>query len=208
MFCPVCRSEFREGFTECKSCQVKLVSDLNDLSEKVDGEFLLCTACEKEFHDQDITYCDDCGLKLVRSVLQDDTYVFLEEPSEEYQDEGEMVPEMPDFKHLTTLSEEDSTVLIESEDVQMLVKIQQLLNKNGIDFDVKWPKPEKNPLGFILGLGSPVEREFPKILVRPENEEAAIRLIVAEKELGLSGPPPELMDCDDEDESDDDYEEE
>jgi len=28
MFCPVCRSEYREGFTECADCKVALVNDL------------------------------------------------------------------------------------------------------------------------------------------------------------------------------------
>ena len=39
MFCPVCKGEFREGFTHCDSCNVNLVEDLNNITEKVDGEF-------------------------------------------------------------------------------------------------------------------------------------------------------------------------
>lgn len=30
MFCPKCRAEFREGFTECKKCGVDLVEELSE----------------------------------------------------------------------------------------------------------------------------------------------------------------------------------
>jgi hypothetical protein len=30
MFCPLCRSEYREGFTECSDCGVPLVPELPD----------------------------------------------------------------------------------------------------------------------------------------------------------------------------------
>ena len=201
MFCPVCRAEFREGFTECRSCQVNLVEDLDNLSEKIEGEFLLCTSCENEYHDEDIEFCDDCGLKLVRAVLRDDEYIFLEAPQQEYRPD-ELVPEMPDFKHLVSLDEDESVVLIESEDVKMLVRIQHLLDENGVDFDLKWPDPDKSQLGSILGSGSPLDREFPRIFVRPQNEEQAIRIITADDELGLGGLPPELEEAYDDEETD------
>lgn len=205
MFCPVCKAEFREGFTECKACQVKLVEDLSDLSEKIDGEFLLCTICQREYHTDDVEYCDDCGMKLVRAVLQDDEYIFLEAPEHEYRKES-LVPEMPDFAHLVSLDENEAAVLIESEDVKMLVRIQHLLDVNNIDFDLKWPDPDNNPLGTLLGSGNPLEREFPRILVRTENEAEAIKIIVADQELGLGGLPPELEEADDEDEDEEDDE--
>ncbi len=28
MYCPICRAEYREGFTQCSECDVKLVNDL------------------------------------------------------------------------------------------------------------------------------------------------------------------------------------
>jgi len=28
MFCPICKSEYREGFTQCDECKVKLVQEL------------------------------------------------------------------------------------------------------------------------------------------------------------------------------------
>lgn len=205
MFCPVCKAEFREGFTECKSCQVNLVEDLDNLEEKITGEFLLCTACQNEYHEQDIEFCEDCGLKLVRAVLQDDEYIFLEAPQQEYREDS-LVPEMPDFEHLTSLDENESVVLIESEDVEMLVRIQHLLNVNNIDFDLRWPEASDNPLGTLLGSGSPMDRDFPRILVRPENEGEAIRLITADQDLGLGGLPPELEESDEDDEENDEYE--
>lgn len=207
MFCPVCKAEFREGFTECKACGVDLVEDLHDLSGQIRGEFLLCPDCQNEYHDHAIEFCEDCGLKLVRAVLQDDEYILIEKPQREYRDES-LVPEMPDFEHLVRLDENESVVLIESEDVQMLVRIQQLLNVNNVDFDVRWPNPETNPLGTLLGSGNPLEREFPRILVRPENEAQAIRIITADQELGLGGLPPELegaYDEEDEESEEDEY---
>lgn len=30
MFCPICRSEYREGFTLCDECNVKLVDELSE----------------------------------------------------------------------------------------------------------------------------------------------------------------------------------
>jgi hypothetical protein len=48
MFCPECRTEYREGYTKCTDCQVSLVADLPDLpppptAEYVDFEELLST---------------------------------------------------------------------------------------------------------------------------------------------------------------------
>ncbi len=39
MFCPVCRGEYREGFTYCHDCDVALVAELPRDPEIVDGEF-------------------------------------------------------------------------------------------------------------------------------------------------------------------------
>ncbi len=201
MFCPICKAEFREGFTECRSCQVKLVEDLLEIKEQVAGEFLLCTACENEYESGSREFCQDCGLKLVRAVLQDDVYVFLNAPEHEYAEEEGL--DMPEFKHLTRLNEDESVILIESEDLEMLIRIQQLLDENKIPFDMRIPESEMSKMQAILGAGNPLEREFPRILVRPENEEAAIKIITADEKIGLGGLPPELEE-DYEDEDDDD----
>lgn len=39
MFCPTCRAEYREGFTECVDCEVPLVSELPPLPEPEFVEF-------------------------------------------------------------------------------------------------------------------------------------------------------------------------
>ena len=60
MFCPVCRSEYREGFTKCADCQVDLVE-------------VLAPEREPEFHDfvEIITVFDEAKLALIKSILED-----------------------------------------------------------------------------------------------------------------------------------------
>ena len=41
MFCPECRSEFREGFTTCVECEVPLVSELPPEEDEHRGESLV-----------------------------------------------------------------------------------------------------------------------------------------------------------------------
>jgi hypothetical protein len=36
MFCPVCKDEFRSGFTRCAACEVALVEDLSRIREPVE----------------------------------------------------------------------------------------------------------------------------------------------------------------------------
>jgi Putative prokaryotic signal transducing protein len=38
MYCPQCKSEYREGFTTCSECQVPLVAELSEEDETVEGE--------------------------------------------------------------------------------------------------------------------------------------------------------------------------
>lgn len=206
MFCPLCRAEFREGFAECNTCRVSLVEDLENIAEKVENEFLLCRACEHEYHDDDIIFCAECGLKLVRSVLRDDEYIFLETPEDVYRPDESIVGGMPDFEHLTTIADAEAAVLIESEDVNLMVKVQKLLDEAGINFEFRMPESHDAPLGTLLGSGSPLEREFPKILVKATDEAAAIKIIAVDEELGLSELPPELQGAYDEDEEGDEEE--
>jgi hypothetical protein len=200
MFCPVCRAEYREGFTECNTCRVNLVEDPDNISEKIDGEFLLCRACQHEYHDDEQVFCAECGLKLIRAVSRDDEYVFLEEPVDEYNSSESIVGGMPDFEHLVKIEDEQSAILIESEDLNLLVGVQKLLDAAKIDFELRLPETGENPLGTLLGSGNPLEREFPKILIRTQDEEAAIRIIASNKDLGLAELPPELQGAYDDDE--------
>lgn len=43
MFCPQCRTEYREGFTVCADCQVDLVAELAPEPEFVEYEEILAT---------------------------------------------------------------------------------------------------------------------------------------------------------------------
>lgn len=201
MFCPVCRSEFREGFDRCNNCQVNLVEDLNNIDQPVEGEFMFCRSCDRELHEK-TEFCPGCGLKLVRAVLRDDTYFFLEAPSDEYEEDDLEPALIEELEYFTDLSEQNPVVLLESEDAPMLVKLQELLNQEKIPFQYV---PAQNPgmLGSILGAGNPLTRSFPKVLVRAQDEERAIRLIATHPALGLCEIPEELLECDDEDDDGD-----
>jgi hypothetical protein len=197
MFCPICRAEFREGFERCSSCHVNLVKDLDNITEEVDGEFLLCRSCELAFYDGS-EFCNKCGLKLIRAVAGENEYVFLEKPEDVYRDEDGLDGEMPDFEHLIALDENKGVILLESEDIGMLVQVQKILNAEKIDFGFKLPPKKDQPLGTLLGAGNPMEQEFPKIFVKPEDENRALELIANDEQLGLAQLPDELMDDDDE----------
>lgn len=202
MYCPVCKGEFREGFTECAGCQVNLVEDLNDITEAVTGEFLLCRACEREFHEK-LSNCPGCGLKLIRAVLHDDTYVFLEESVMEYASEDQP----GGFDHhdcCVEIDDAEGAVLLESEDMAMMAKIQDILNDARINFFFKPAEDNKSTLGSVFGASNPMSRSFPRVIVRAEDEERALNLIANHPELGLFDIPAELMESEDDDE--DDYE--
>lgn len=203
MFCPICKAEFREGFERCNACQVSLVADLDDISQPVEGEFMFCQDCEREFHDK-TEFCPGCGLKLIRAVLRDDTYFFLEKPSEIYADEKEVEPELiAELDYYMDMSDTESVVLLESEDIPLLVRIQELLNQEKIHFQFVPVQAGSGMLGGILGAGNPLIRSFPKILVRAADEEKAIRLIAEHPALGLCDIPEELLEDDDESEDSD-----
>src|ERR1017187_6763951 len=59
VFCPVCRDEYREGFTRCSDCDVALVEALPSISETVPIE----TATVLETGDQSL-------IVVARSVLE------------------------------------------------------------------------------------------------------------------------------------------
>ena len=198
MFCPVCKGEFREGFTHCDDCNVDLVENLGDIPNKIDGEFMLCPRCQTEHHNGETT-CNKCGMKLFRAVLnKDDEYVFLEEPNEE------SINELPDFgkiwKHYCEIDLSEAVTVLESVDGEMLRKVMQLLDDHAINFMFVEPKREESSLGSIFGMTSPMEPAFPKIVVRREDEEKALSLVANNSELGLFDVPEELIDDDEEDE--------
>ena len=50
MFCPVCGSEYRKGFTECNDCQIPLVDTLPPEPELEYHEFVEIMTVFKEAH--------------------------------------------------------------------------------------------------------------------------------------------------------------
>jgi|GEM_PF-956491 len=213
MFCPICKGEFREGFEECSICNINLVADLENITEQVNGEFKLCVACEIESA-PDTTRCQKCGMKLIRAILHDDTYVFLEEPPKNAVNEdlipdyeGELINELEFYREIP---DEEAVVLIESEDLPLLIKVQELLNENEICFQFRAPEEIPGALGNIFGGGSVLERSFPKVIVYQKDEERALELVGNHPGLGLAELPAELLeseeDSSDEDSEYDDYE--
>lgn len=210
MYCPICKGEFREGFEECTNCQVNLVEDLDNITEQVRGEIKLCVACEIEA-EPEAKRCPSCGMKLIRAVLHDDTYVFLEKPPEDVA-ESALIPDVEEeliseLEYYTEIPDDEGVVLIESEDIALLVKVQEVLNKHEICFQFRPATDAPGALGGIFGGGNILDRSFPKVVVYADDEAEAIKLIATSTELALGEIPPELMESED-DESDDDYDDE
>ncbi|OGK09412.1 MAG: hypothetical protein A2W80_15040 [Candidatus Riflebacteria bacterium GWC2_50_8] len=207
MYCPICKGEFREGFTECSNCQVNLVADLENITEQVTGEFKLCVACQIEA-ELDSVRCPKCGMKMIRAVLRDDTYVFLEKPPENSSDEG-LIPDVAaelinELEYYTEIPDDEAVVLIESEDMALLVKVQELLNKHEICFQFRPPVDAPGALGNIFGGGNILERSFPRVFVYADDEEEAINLIAKSPDLALGEIPPELLESEEDDDNEDD----
>ena len=205
MFCPVCKGEFREGFTHCDNCNVDLVQDLDNITEKVDGEFMLCPRCQQEYHNGETT-CSECGLKLFRAVLnKDDEYVFLEEPRIEQGSSDINFNNL--WRHYCQIEPSNAAVVLESMDGEMLKKVMDLLDKNEINFMFVQPDEAASSLGSIFGMNSPLERQFPRIVVNKEDEERALSLVANSSELGLFEVPEELTEGEEDYEDEDDEEE-
>ncbi len=69
MFCPKCKAEYREGFTECADCQVPLVNELpsespEPIPEFVDVEAVLSTK-------------DPGEVALIKSLLEAEDIPFI-----------------------------------------------------------------------------------------------------------------------------------
>jgi hypothetical protein len=196
MFCPVCKGEFREGFTECSGCRVGLVEDLNNLPEHIEGEFKLCVSCEKRYSSE-IELCEDCGTKAVRALEGEDGYVLLEEV--DLRGPKEPSFDLSSYRYCVDLSDEDAEILLESEDMQIMHRLMSLLDEKGINFSFVPPSEQAaSALGSVFGMNSPLARSFPQILVRVEDLEAATHLLASDPELGLFEMPEELMGDDDE----------
>ncbi len=201
MFCPVCKGEFREGFTHCDNCNVDLVEDLNNITTKIEGEFLLCPQCHSEFHDGE-TVCPDCGLKTIRAVIdKNDEYVFLEEPVFEQVSDTRQFNNL--WRHYCEIEPSEAVTVLESMDGEMLKQVMDLLDQNDINFMFVEPNEAASTLGSIFGVNSPLERPFPKIVVKRDDEERALTLLANSSELGLFEVPEELVGGDDDDEEED-----
>ena len=46
MFCPLCKAEYREGFTRCADCQVDLVESIVELPEEDDPPQIVWRGCD------------------------------------------------------------------------------------------------------------------------------------------------------------------
>lgn len=212
MFCPVCKGEFREGFTKCDICQVGLVEDLDNLPDYIEGEFKICPECHKRYDDIDV--CPDCELKTIRVLPGPENgpvYVYLEEPdfssrsSKDASDEFDL--NTSGYEHCVDLKNENVEVLLETEDMDLMHKLMAVLNKAGFDFDFVPPNDQpSSTLGSIFGMNSPLARSFPQIVVRASDLQAATNLVAKSEDLGIFDVPEELLD-DEEDEEDDDEEE-
>lgn len=69
MFCPECRAEYREGFTECADCQVALVNELPpEPTEKI-----------PEFVDMETVFVtkDPGEVALIKSILEAENIPFF-----------------------------------------------------------------------------------------------------------------------------------
>ncbi|PKL44587.1 MAG: hypothetical protein CVV41_04280 [Candidatus Riflebacteria bacterium HGW-Riflebacteria-1] len=211
MYCPICKSEFREGFTECRNCQVNLVDDLENITEQVTDEIKLCVACQIEAEPASMR-CPECGMKMIRAVLRDDTYVFLEQPPENASDEG-LIPDVAgelinELEYYTEIPDDEAVVLIESEDMALLIKVQELLNKNEICFQFRPPVDAPGALGNIFGGGNLLDRSFPKVVVYADDEAEAVNLIAKSPELALGEVPPELLESEEDEDGNEDGESE
>ena len=190
MFCPACKGEFREGFTVCNTCHVGLVEDLDNLPEKIEGEFMACIECEKKY-DGNTEVCPECGLKLVRAIEGENGFVMLEEPNYEAVPQVEKC-DLSQYEHCIDLSEEPTEVLLESEDLEIIQQIMSMLDKNGFYFDFYTPYNRTNTLGSVFGENTPLAHNFPQIIVREADIQAATDLIANSSELGLFDVPDEL----------------
>lgn len=206
MFCPICKAEFREGFEDCTSCQVNLVEDLDNIVEEIIGEVKVCVACQIEFDSED-DRCSECSLKLIRAVLHEDTYVFLEPAplagDAKMQDTHPDLDLVGELEYYADIPESEAVVLIESQDLNLLIKVQEILNENHINFMFCPAQDDPSSLGSMFGDVTPLNRSFPQVLVYTKDEDKALELIASNTDLGLAEIPEELLESDDDEEYDD-----
>ena len=70
MFCPKCRSEYREGFSECADCQVELIPELAPLpAEPKSGDFV-------EYKELLATY-NLADIAFIESVLDSEKIIYF-----------------------------------------------------------------------------------------------------------------------------------
>lgn len=211
MFCPVCKGEFREGFTKCDLCKVALVEDLDNLPDYIEGEFKVCPECHKKYDDIDV--CPTCKIKLVRALQgreEDSEYVYLEEPdytSMVNSNQESQFDFNSSFRHCIDLSNFSTDVLLESEDMELMYTLMKTLEEAGFDFSFVPPNDQpSSALGSIFGMNSPLARSFPQIIVKSSDLQSATNLIAKNEDLGLFDVPEELLDDEDDEEDEEDEE--
>lgn len=69
MFCPICRSEYREGFSECSDCLVPLVAELPPVEEQGIPDLELVTVFDTE---------DPGILAMAKSILENAGIEFID----------------------------------------------------------------------------------------------------------------------------------
>lgn len=191
MFCPKCRSEFREGFSHCAECDVALVENLSDIisNESVESgtyveedEYykdsdnvlvaspgcLLCPECHVEYRD-DFVQCSECKVDLVEEVWINSFGENVDTSVASIDLEGhEFHTDMSQFKHV---------ILIESDDIEILKPLVDVLNDNKVLFEFVEAEHEEESLGGILATSVHAEPRLHKILVKQEDEEKGFTLM-------------------------------
>ncbi|SHK17219.1 putative signal transducing protein [Desulforamulus aeronauticus] len=74
MFCPKCKSEFREGFSRCSRCEVALISDLPSSTDTKVNEVV-----DYEFIDYELIYStfNPGEVALIKSLLESENITYF-----------------------------------------------------------------------------------------------------------------------------------
>lgn len=189
MYCPKCRAEFREGFTHCNECDRDLVA-FEELDNYIDEEFsedilkaeegtLLCPECHQEYRD-DFKICSKCNVELVKQV-------WINSMGENV-DTSDTIIDLDSYENLTDLSECETVVLLESDDLEFLGLMMEELNKENIEFHFYHSDKSDKSLGGIMATNVPTEPNIHSIYVKKEDEEKALEIIQQGINENLSVP--------------------
>ena len=113
MFCPVCKSEYREGFTRCADCEADLVDKLPDEPVEVQAEGT----------DDDIEFVELLETGVLTDVMQIKS--FFDEAGIRYYINGDLMTEIrPRGGSIVLVADEDfekARELVEHMDLQYVV---------------------------------------------------------------------------------------